>query len=1379
MSQLHKIDHATLAFDFTTLADAETFESRAARWVIQQLLPVIETVFDDECPAHQTLVIDTLTLDLGELSTTTFYQQAPEKLRLMLQEQLRAQLRTAAQSHTVSWATDAKSPSNPADAGSHKTVVLSQQQQRWDVLWHFLRTGLLPWTVHGEQSLEALGLADILAEHAAQFINALNHTHQPEPLLRRVIEQFPITCITALFPSLTPALQWEMMTLLLAHPESHAGELSACLDRAWYIRFTQFFAQHHVGPLRAHWEKIIHRFAPQLINALYQRHTDSQLPGTLVRDLTETERLLLLSVLTPLEYPFLAAVLRAPDLWQIKNRTDSTRPATQVATPDGPGAIFPPSQLPQQLWLFTLHYLLVDRGSAFNRQSYMSGLIIHMANAQNQTPEALLGSLISAINSTTFDSTLQAQLLDLLHTIQPVIASPAFVKPAVADVFLSVIAPDAPKPEETEPPIRHALLRHINELVVALCSGQETQLMPYWPDNPQTFAALLRWCGQLDDVRRHWSETYSDNTLLAFVDMLEPLATPVIRTLVVEKRRFAPRKSTTTSEHAIRIHLWRFTFAFLIVESVGAFNQKRYLPYLLQQMAVWHNRSYANLLDDMLENVINAGDFSLSGVTMRGLLEDLVLASRSEKPGHNDEQYPVLFPSPLSPSRLRTLSFAHLADIEEILATLQRADSARWNSHINQWQRNVGKYLPLIIREQGRTPALLNRWVTHFDDPALFTITDILNPYARETVLTLINARQTIGMAVNHASGQPGADNTRNALWELTLHYLISRRGSEFNQYQYLLSITGQLSARYQISADILIYEWLNLSDSGFLWRRQLIELVTHHNHPPVTAPHLLAAIQSDSHVSALSEQERTFLHRYAAVNAAALAAQLHAGNTEQLARVVRIMQPQLSERVIALLPLLLSIVRHFNLALHWFYPLLLSHDCPATPEQWLQRLLDQINTHAASPDQANYRRLQQHVLSSNDIHQSLAERRQWLYSIAPEENLLDELVRWLDGKAPAPEQALLAWLSHPDSPQHTLRQWLRRTLATPRNFQRWLSEMSPEIHQAVLFPALTGAAIALLTLRHAFCQLVESQKHGEHLFWQTLYRLLWLKGLTMSGSALMQYLLIELNQLRVAHPDQGKTSHGATVADLIARLLPLISSASLRITLTQIASRSENEPRPPVTPSWMAQLNHQQPEIKRLIDAIEIPNKDVKKSPGIPWEKPQDDADISREPVTIYNAGLVIASTYIPMLLQRLALTDGHKFVDIQAQYQGLFCLQWMTNHTDSAPEYQLLLNKVLCGIAPATPVPQHVPLPDGAETVIDGLLTAIIAHWKALGNTSVSGLQSTFIQREGLLTFTPKHWQLNIIPGTFDMLLDQLPWRFQTIKYPWMDKPLFVSWR
>jgi hypothetical protein len=93
--------------------------------------------------------------------------------------------------------------------------------------------------------------------------------------------------------------------------------------------------------------------------------------------------------------------------------------------------------------------------------------------------------------------------------------------------------------------------------------------------------------------------------------------------------------------------------------------------------------------------------------------------------------------------------------------------------------------------------------------------------------------------------------------------------------------------------------------------------------------------------------------------------------------------------------------------------------------------------------------------------------------------------------------------------------------------------------------------------------------------------------------------------------------------------------------------------------------------------------------------------------------------------------------------------------------------------------PIPTDVELPDNAKQTIDGLLTAMIAHWSAIGTTSIEGLRTTFLQREGYLTKEDNQWQLQVIPDTFDVLLDQLPWSFQAIKYPWMDQPLFVTWR
>lgn len=1348
MSQYHKINHLNLEFDFTGFADAENFESRAAQWVVQHFLPVMETVFDEICPEDQTLVLDTLTLDLGQFNAKTFYQDAPEKLRQALQATLRSQLHTAREaSHSVQ-------PSG--------IQVLSQQQQRWNVLWQFLNTGALPWSVSGEQPLEALGLSDMLVEHSARLINELNHAHRPEYLLRRIVEQFSGEAISTLFPSLSPAQQWVIMSPLLAHPKNRQDELADRLALAWLTRFTQLLAQHNLAPLRADWEKLLHHFSPQLIKALYQRHSDNQLPGILVRDLMEAERLQLLAALTPQEYPFLRAILHMPEWWSVKRRTDTTTTLLQTEQ------VLPPSQIHQQLWLFTFQYLLIDRGSAFNRQSYMSGLVVQMARSQNQKADVLLASLISTLNSTTIDSALRGQLLDLLHTIAPIIATSSLKAPESDETQVPDVAVHLREDKATPLP-------NINELLLALNSGQEHQLLRYWPPLSPSFVSLLRWCGQLDYIRRHWAERYSDKTLLLLVDVLEPLATPLLRRLIAEHRLFAFQGAASTERTTV-VMLWQFTFAFLIVESDRAFTPHRFLRYVIQRLATWRDSTFTDQLAALQGNVLNSDDRSLADSTLGHLLGTFVPDTLLKKSTQPTEPSASRYPLALSPSLISGLSLAQLADIEDIVTTLERANQTQWNREIQRWQRDYGQRLAQIILSIGLSVSTLKRWVAHFDDSALFTLTAIVNAPATEAVRTIIHESQTLGTAISLASNPLNASNTRNAQWELSLHYAISRRGSEFNQYQYLLNITEQLSARYQVKVEVLIHEWLSLSDSQFLWRQQLIDLVSHQQLPSVTAPQLLANIQSDDHLSIISQPQRRLLQQYATINASAMATQLQRWNIPQLTRLVRIMQPPFAERTIALLPLLLAMAQRFTSSLDWFYTVLFSNDGPTTPEQWLQRLLREMGRHNDSSGGAHYQQLQQFILSSNAIPQPLAERRQWLDRLLPDETLREGLQLWFDGKAPAPQQGWLMRLSQ-RSMQHPVRQWLQRTLANPRHMRRWLEEIPMQAHLAMLFPTLTSATLTLLALRQAFAQLFASPQQGEILFWQTLYRQHWLKGTAITADTFMPHVLSELNQQWRAHTHQHNVKDDASIAVLVGRLLPHIRSTSQQKKLVRMARRREHKPQD--NTAWAVHLNHQQTEIKQLIEAIDMTDKDVKKSAATPWDKPQENAEVSADPVTVHNAGLVIASAYIPMLFQRLALTDGRKFVDRQCQLQALFCLQWMTNNTNSAPEYQLLLNKILCGVAPSTAIPQQIALPEGAETLIEGLLTAIIAHWRVLGRTSIAGLQSTFIQREGVLSVIPEHWQLNIIPGTFDMLLDQLPWSFQTIKYPWMDIPLFVSWR
>jgi hypothetical protein len=82
-------------------------------------------------------------------------------------------------------------------------------------------------------------------------------------------------------------------------------------------------------------------------------------------------------------------------------------------------------------------------------------------------------------------------------------------------------------------------------------------------------------------------------------------------------------------------------------------------------------------------------------------------------------------------------------------------------------------------------------------------------------------------------------------------------------------------------------------------------------------------------------------------------------------------------------------------------------------------------------------------------------------------------------------------------------------------------------------------------------------------------------------------------------------------------------------------------------------------------------------------------------------------------------------------------------------------------------------------AIEVINGLLRGMIDNWKALGNTSVAGLREAFLQRQGRLQLRDDAWHLRVESKTYDMLLDQLPWGFSTIKYPWMERVVYVEWR
>lgn len=161
-----------------------------------------------------------------------------------------------------------------------------------------------------------------------------------------------------------------------------------------------------------------------------------------------------------------------------------------------------------------------------------------------------------------------------------------------------------------------------------------------------------------------------------------------------------------------------------------------------------------------------------------------------------------------------------------------------------------------------------------------------------------------------------------------------------------------------------------------------------------------------------------------------------------------------------------------------------------------------------------------------------------------------------------------------------------------------------------------------------------------------------------------------------------------------------------------------------------------------------------------------------------INNAGLILLHPYLSFFFDALELRKGKQFKDEASQHRAVQLLGYLAHGKEDIPEYDLVLPKLLCGIQPATPVRRFIPLTDVEKTEANELLTSVIAHWNALGNTSPDGLRGNFLQREGKLEWKEEEWQLYVTQQAYDMLLNRLPWGFSVVGLSWMPWLIKTVW-
>ena len=166
-----------------------------------------------------------------------------------------------------------------------------------------------------------------------------------------------------------------------------------------------------------------------------------------------------------------------------------------------------------------------------------------------------------------------------------------------------------------------------------------------------------------------------------------------------------------------------------------------------------------------------------------------------------------------------------------------------------------------------------------------------------------------------------------------------------------------------------------------------------------------------------------------------------------------------------------------------------------------------------------------------------------------------------------------------------------------------------------------------------------------------------------------------------------------------------------------------------------------------------------------------------ARDGIYIDNAGLVLLHSFLPQFFGMLGIALEDK---VLRPGRALCLLHYLATGQALAPEYELVLPKILCGIPLLTPVETDLNLTVSEKEEAVALLEAVIRHWDALRNTSPDALRGTFLLRPGKVTLREDgEWLLQVEQKSWDVLLERLPWGISMIKLPWMERMLWVEWR
>ena len=171
---------------------------------------------------------------------------------------------------------------------------------------------------------------------------------------------------------------------------------------------------------------------------------------------------------------------------------------------------------------------------------------------------------------------------------------------------------------------------------------------------------------------------------------------------------------------------------------------------------------------------------------------------------------------------------------------------------------------------------------------------------------------------------------------------------------------------------------------------------------------------------------------------------------------------------------------------------------------------------------------------------------------------------------------------------------------------------------------------------------------------------------------------------------------------------------------------------------------------------------------------------DETEKQCLVDDAGLVILHPFLPALFERLGyLDEERKFVNLALQERAVHLLRWLAGYELPHLDYQMPLEKVLCDLTLAYPMGSEIEFTDMEKEEGRQVLRSVCQYWKPLNGTSPEGLQRSFLQRHGSITYEDNTWIIRVEGQALDILLDDLPWEISLLLLPWREEMIMVEWQ